>query len=266
MSDRLPPDEWLPQAKALHVGQKRRVRHGFEATAAMDVYNNGDSWTAYCHRCHKNGWVPKQHQRIQEARVEPDRVQPVPADVIHITQAGQYEQRRIWELLVQKGCPPGVLPEEVIWYSQSSNRILLRQGKQALGRALNLKQLPKWLAYGEWWNQPRVWWTRYRAAGPMVLVEDALSSYKVAKAIEHYAPESNVSVLATLGTTVTSLLLPMVQGRDVLCMYDGDKAGADGSAAVKRRLAVFGGTFKDIRPSQGDPKDMTLEAIYERLL
>jgi len=100
----------------------------------------------------------------------------------------------------------------------------------------------------------------------MVLVEDALSSYKVAKAIEHYAPESNVSVLATLGTTVTSLLLPMVQGRDVLCMYDGDKAGADGSAAVKRRLAVFGGSFKDIRPTRGDPKAMTLEAIYERLL
>lgn len=256
MSNRLPPDEWLPQAKALHVGQKRRVRHGFEPTAAMDVYNNGDSWTAYCHRCHRSGWVPKEHQRLNQVRVDEDRVQPVPADVIHLSQASRYEQRRIWELLVLKGCPPGVIPEEVVWYSRTANRILLRQGLQALGRALSAAQSPKWLQFGQWYGVPKVWWTRYRDAGPMVLVEDALSSYKVARAIEHYAPESNVSVLATLGTTVVPSLMPSLVGRDVLCMYDGDTAGANGSTGVKRRLAVFGGGFKDIRPVRGDRKSV----------
>ena len=263
MTDRLPPDEWLAQAKALHVGQKRRVRHGFETTAAMDVFNNGDSWSAYCHRCHKAGWVPKQHQQLNVVRVDPDRVQPVPADVIHITQASRYEQQRIWELLVQKGCPPGIIPEEALWFSASSNRILLRQGNQALGRALSPRQLPKWLEFGKWYGQPKAWWTRYRDAGPMVLVEDALSSYKVAKAIEHYAPESALSVLATLGTTVVPGLIPVLAGRDIICMYDGDKAGADGASGVRRRMAVFGGKFIEARPVSGDPKDMTLEALYE---
>ena len=265
MADKLPPEDWLPQAKELHVGQKRRVRHGFETSAAMDVYNNGDSWSAYCHRCHLAGWVPKQHQQLNQVRVDESRVQPVPADALHISQASPYLQKQIWQLLIQKGCPPGVIPEEHIWHSQSANRILLRQGLQALGRALSARQSPKWLQFGSWWNQPKVWWTRYRDAGPMVLVEDALSSYKVAAAIQHYAPESSVSVLATLGTTLVPSLLPMVMGRDVICMYDGDAAGSVGSAGIKRRLAVFGGRFTDLRPEHGDPKDMTLEALYEKI-
>ncbi|AZF94935.1 DNA primase [Pectobacterium phage Phoria] len=258
---RLPPDEWLHLAKRLAVGQKRRVRHNEERDCAMDVFNKGDSYSAYCHRCHQSGWVPKEHQQLNAVRVDEDRVQAVPADCLHITQARQYEQRRIWELLVQKGCPPGIIPEEVLWFSRSSNRILLRQGLLAQGRALSPQQQPKWLMYGDWWNQPRIWWTRYRGAGPMVLVEDVLSSYKVAKAIELYAPESSVSVAAVLGTVVTSASLRLVAGRDVLCMFDGDSAGAVGSRELQQRLAVFGGSFVDIRPEQGDPKDMSLEEI-----
>jgi DNA primase len=95
----------------------------------------------------------------------------------------------------------------------------------------------------------------------MVLVEDVLSSYKVAKAIELYAPESSVSVAAVLGTVVTSASLRLVAGRDVLCMFDGDSAGAVGSRELQQRLAVFGGSFTDIRPEQGDPKDQSLEEI-----
>lgn len=258
---RLPPDEWLHLAKRLAVGQKRRVRHNEERDCAMDVYNNSDSYSAYCHRCHMPGWVPKQHQSIQTARVDVDRVQAVPADSLHLSQASLYEQSRIWKLLVQKGCPPGIIPEECIWFSREQNRILLRSGSQALGRALSTLQQPKWLAYGEWFQRPRIWWTRYRDAGPMVLAEDVLSSYKVAKAIEVYAPESSVSVAAVLGTVLTSTSLPLIAGRDVLCMFDGDEAGRIGSEALKKRLAVFGGTFKDVRPEHGDPKNMTLEEI-----
>lgn len=95
----------------------------------------------------------------------------------------------------------------------------------------------------------------------MVLVEDALSAFKVAKAVEVYAPTSSFSVAATLGTVVTSASLKFVQGRDVLCMYDGDEAGRQGSLGLQRRLNVFGGTFRDVRPHAGDPKDMTLEEI-----
>ncbi|ARW58991.1 DNA primase [Pectobacterium phage vB_PatP_CB5] len=262
----IPKEDWLHIAKRLAIGQKRRVTHGCGRTAALDVYNNDDSWSAYCFRCKESGRVLKEHQSIRVVKEDTSRIGPVPATAFHISQATQYEQRRIWELLVQKGCPPGIIPEEVLWFSRSSNRILLRQGLLAQGRALSPQQQPKWLMYGDWWNQPRIWWTRYRGAGPMVLVEDVLSSYKVAKAIELYAPESSVSVAAVLGTVVTSASLRLVAGRDVLCMFDGDSAGAVGSRELQQRLAVFGGSFVDVRPEQGDPKDMSLEEIACRLL
>lgn len=266
MRERLPPDEWLGAAKSLSIGQKRRINHGCGKTAACDVFNQVDCWSAYCHRCHIPGWVPKEHQRLRpQVQEDPTRVSPVPADALHISQASAYEQRKVWELLIQKGCPPGVIPEEFIWLSRSTNRILLRQGLRALGRALNAAQQPKWMMYGAWWNHPRLFWTRYRDAGPMVLVEDALSSFKVAKAVEHYAPESSLSVVATLGTVVTSESLKYVQGRDVYCMYDGDSAGAYGAAGLRRRLNVFGGAFYDVRPTVGDPKDMSLQEIAEWL-
>lgn len=271
---RLPPNEWLHLAKRLAVGQKRRVRHNEERDCAMDVWNNGDSWSAYCHRCHMPGWVPKEHQQLNVQRVDPDRVSPVPADSLHLSQASAYEQKRIWELLTEKGCPPGVIPEEHVWYSRSSNRTLLRQGLQGLGRALSPQQQPKWLMYGDWWNQPRIWWTRYQGVGPMVLAptagrvlvvaEDALSAYKIAKSYSVYGVDADVC--ATLGTTLTAASLNLVAANysKVLSMYDPDRAGTAGLLAMRKRLSVFGIPVVDGRPQTGDPKLSTLEELYDR--
>src|SRR5690606_25852829 len=63
--------EWLAQAKAVPVGQKRRVRHGAERTLALDVWNNEDSWSAFCHRCHESGKVYKEY--LQKPVVAPVR-------------------------------------------------------------------------------------------------------------------------------------------------------------------------------------------------
>ncbi|BAS69525.1 putative DNA primase [Pectobacterium phage PPWS1] len=261
----IPREDWLHHAKRLAVGQKRRVNHGCGRTASLDVYNNDECWSCWCFRCHEGGRVHKEHQSIRVMREDTSRIGPVPATALHISQVSAYEQRQIWDLLIRKGCPPGIIPEEMLWYDKTTRRVLVRQGLRALGRALSAQQQPKWLMFGEWWNQPRIWMTRYRDAGPMVLVEDALSSYKVAKAIEHYAPESSLSVAAVLGTVLTSASLPLVAGRDVLCMFDGDKPGALGSIELRKRLSVFGGRFQDIRPDVGDPKDMELEAVWQRL-
>lgn len=262
MSNYLPEEEWLHLAQRLHVGQKKRVRH-CGSTPAMDVYNHDDRWSAYCHRCHTAGNRRKLHQSVNSVRVDENRVQPVPTDALHISQVSGFLQKQIWNLLVQKGCPVGVIPEENIWYSASSNRILLRQGKQALGRALSPQQLPKWLAFGDWYQQPRIWFTQWSSSGPLVLTEDALSAYKISRAMR-LAP-TPVAVAATLGTVITKECLPLVIGRQIICMYDGDEAGAVGSREMKKRLAVFGGEFHDKRPAKGDPKNMTLEEIYESI-
>lgn len=260
-------DDWLKQAQRLAVGQKKRVRHGFEATAALDVYNNADSWSAYCHRCHEAGRVMKVHQSILRPVQEPDRVAPVPATVMRFADATQYEQQRMWRLLCDKGCPPGVIPEELLWYERSVNRLMLLQGDQCLGRSLDKWRTPKWLPYGAWFGKPMVWPTRSTttSAGVTVLVEDALSGYKVAKAIELYAPASSVGVIATLGTRITDAFLPHVAGSTILCMYDGDAAGLDGYQAMRKRLRVWGAPVVDLRPEVGDPKNNDLAVLAERL-
>lgn len=264
----IPREEWLHHAKRLAVGAKRRVNHGCGRTASLDVYNSGDCWSCWCFRCHDGGRVVKEHQTLIVRQEDTSRVHPVPATALHISQVSAYEQRQIWDLLIRKGCPPGIIPEEMLWYDKTTRRILVRQGRIALGRALNEQQFPKWMGYSDTGRMPPLFWTRYpdvEPMGPVILVEDSLSALKVAKAVQHYAPESSVSVAAVLGTVLTVSSLRMVAGRDVLCMFDGDEAGKVGSEVLKKRLAVFGGRFIDIRPEKGDPKDLSLEEIWERL-
>jgi hypothetical protein len=242
----------------------------------MDVWNNEDRWSCYCHRCHEGGVVYKEHQRIRQAVVEPDRVGPVPAGAFRLAEASAFEQQQIWSLLCRKGCAPGVIPEETIWYDRSVRRILLRDEDVCLGRALDPNRLPKWLPYGAWHGKPMIWATRTGAAGTpaadsaesglLILTEDALSAYKVAKSIDTYAPGSSASVVATLGTTITDRFLPYCLGRQaVLCMYDGDPAGLRGYRAMRQRLAVWQQPVVDMRPEHGDPKNNDLAAIAERL-
>lgn len=256
-------EEWLKQAQQLSIGQKRRIMHGC-GSASLDVYNNDDCWSAYCFRCHDSGRVNKVHQSIIRRVQESNHIQPVPETVMKLSDATPYEQQRMWAMLVQKGCPPGVIPEELLCYERSVNRLMLRQGDQALGRALDSWRTPKWLAFGAWFGKPMVWQTR-AGAGVTVLAEDALSSYKVAKAIELYAPGSSVRVIATLGTRITEAFLPYVAGDTILCMYDGDKAGLDGFHAMRQRLRVWGKPVLDLRPPIGDPKNNDLATLAERL-
>lgn len=272
----IPREEWLPAAQRLSIGRKLRIRHSCGQTASLDVYNNADAWSAYCFRCKEKGWVPKEHQSVRRAVVEPDRITPVPATVVQLSDATQYEQNRIWELLCRKGCPPGVIPEEMLWYERSVQRLMLRSGTLALGRALDQRRLPKWLCYGAWHGLPMVWTTRHGAVGTqpvasahpssVVLTEDALSAHKVAKAIDTFAPESSLVVIATLGTIVTDRFLPYVVNRPtVVCMYDGDPAGQAGFIAMRKRLAVWGQPVLDRRPASGDPKNNDLAEIIKKL-
>lgn len=259
----LPREDWLRQAQQLSVGQKRRIRHSC-GPSALDVYNNPDSWSCWCFRCHDGGRVDKIHQSVLRRVVETNHIQPLPETIIKFADATPYEQRRMWTLLVQKGCPPGVIPEELLWYERSVNRLMIRQGEQALGRALDSWRIPKWLAFGAWRGKPMVWQTR-AGAGVTVLVEDVLSGFKVAKAICTYAPQSSVRVIATLGTRITDAFLPYIVQDTVLCMYDGDKAGLDGFEAMRKRLRVWGAPVLDLRPPLGDPKNNDLATLAGRL-
>ena len=60
--------EWLDEAKKVPVGQHRRVYHGAERRTSLVVWNNEDSWSAYCHACGTGGKVWK--KSLQRVEVE----------------------------------------------------------------------------------------------------------------------------------------------------------------------------------------------------
>ena len=255
-------DEWLVQAQQLCVGQKKRIHHGFERTAAMDIYNNADSWSCYCHRCKQGARVWKEHQHINVQRVDEARVQAVPADVIRLTNTDGYSQRQIRTFLVSKGIGPEVINEDILWYSKQANRLLLLWNGRALGRALSPNQQPKWLMFGEWASQPRAWMTQDSGtSGTLVITEDALSAHKIAYAMSMHP----MGVLATLGTSVTQRTLMLILSlgiKRLLCAYDGDAAGDAGASAVRQRIRPFGIEYRRVMIPQGlDPKDLTMNEI-----
>lgn len=259
----IPRSEWLMQAQHLCIGQKKRIRHNKECTAAMDIYNNDDSWSCWCHRCKDGGRVWKEHQHVRVARVDEDRVQAVPADALRIRDATPYVQRQIWKLLISKGIGPEVIPEEILWWSPTANRLLLIWQGRALGRALSPLQQPKWLMYGEWAGQPRVWFTLFNASSPVVITEDALSAHKLSHALAQY--HTAVSVMSCLGTRLTERALALLiqnQTKQIICMFDGDRAGASGADGVRQRVRPFGIQFDEVVLADGyDPKDLTMAEL-----
>jgi len=261
----LPPEEWLSEAQRLPVGRRKRVRHNFESDCAMVVGHDSDEWWAYCHRCHESGKVQKTHQFVRSGPQEAARVAAVPADTIHISNAGRFEQQRIWNLLISKGISPGIIPEDQLWYSRSTTRIVLRYGSQGLGRALSPGQTPKWVQYGRW-AQQGMWIAQYAGeTAPVLVVEDALSAYKVAYAMRDCA----LTVATVLGTRMTPDMLVFLvnnQTKDLLCMFDGDRAGDRGMEAFRTRSRPFGIRLQNVPVPRGlDPKDLQVESIRELL-
>lgn len=77
---RLDPATWLPQAKALAVGQVKKVRHTCGRRESMAVGNEQGHWWAYCHRCRCGGRVDKTCASIGKPKVK-SATGHIPTDV-----------------------------------------------------------------------------------------------------------------------------------------------------------------------------------------
>lgn len=127
----LEPSEFLAEAQALAVGEKRKIRH-LCGDASLVVYNNVDSWTGWCWRCHVRGWVPKPQpsmaerllrQRQQEAidnALRSDVQAPRPAN----HDFGSWPlAARLW--LLKAGLTPPLVKQLGAYYHAGSDRVVL---------------------------------------------------------------------------------------------------------------------------------------------
>ena len=256
---------WLRACKRLAVGQRERFRCCGRDAAGV-LYNNPDAWEYYCHRCKQVGKERKQYQRIQ-LQEEP-RVQPsAPADAICISQAPAETQSFIYGFLASKGIMPEMV-EDAEW-SKEKQRIIFRVGSAALGRAVHVRQQPKWVMYGH----PVAFAVAVPAVAPdvaavaplkVVLTEDYLSARKIQHAVTSYSA-LNVQAIAMLGTRLpTPLRAWLIQNRpEVVLMLDNDPAGHAGVAAARRALRPFMHCREHYFAA--DPKDAEIKEILEAL-
>lgn len=248
--------EWLADAKKVPVGQKRRVYHGAELTAAMDVWNNEDSWSCYCHRCHVGGKVYKQYlQRVDEGapvfRKYLNKRDLVTLDTLHQTDNWKY--KRVIKLLHDKGMSTVTVQDLKPMYNTVDDRLVFQFQGVGIGRDCTGRSGAKWLKYhcddplGYVHLQGQ---NSYQTREPVILTEDLFSAQK----IRYYTGWSS---LVLLGTNFKNDIAHFLLDKLPVIATDGDKAGDDARRTIHTRCELFGIPVQDVHVPRGlDPKDM----------
>ena len=129
--------EFLEQAKKVPVGQKRRVYHGAEPTRAMDVFNNDDSWSCYCHRCRETGYVRKQYvEEVVEVQPQFRKYLSTP-DCISLSELYKLDKRkynRLVLLLHDKGMSSITIDSLKPMYNTKDDRLVFKFKDIHIGR------------------------------------------------------------------------------------------------------------------------------------
>lgn len=248
-------DEWLPHARRLAVGQRSRVRHGNERRLNLVVGHVPDKFWAYCQACKMGAVKLKEHVLLGEAPPPVLDMRP-PQDLVPMLQSPYANQ--LLGFLARKGMDVKYFRATELYFSESSKRLCIHTGSTGLlGRDITDKSVAKWLAY----SKPSYIGRTDRPL--VVIVEDALSMYKVQYALDRQCMEA--SVVCSLGTEPSSrLLLAIAQAKpqNTWMFYDGDAAGYTGADNAAARLRGFGCPVQVQCATEGkDPKDMTLAEI-----
>ena len=272
MSDELmEPSEWLAEAQACDVGTKNKVTH-LCGDASLVVYNNVDSWTAWCWRCHTRGWVPKPEANMRERlarkaqQKELDNAisyqvrQPFPA-CFDLTSWSP--TARLW--LYKAGLNAGLIRELGAYYHKPTGRVVLpildAHGATVFWQARNPEYPqggPKYISAsvprdrlhaiyrphnGD--GMPRVYAALDgRGSGgdeqgtgtiPFVLTEDILSAFKVGMS----GAGTGYAVMGTaLGQHTLALLVR--DDAPVILWFDPDGAGESARATITKQLRLVG--------------------------
>lgn len=293
----LEPSEFLAEAQALAVGEKRKVRH-LCGDASLVVYNNVDSWTGWCWRCHARGWVPKpqpsmaerlQRQRQQEAidnALRSDVQAPRPAN----HDFGSWPlAARLW--LLKAGLTPALVKELGAYYHAGSDRVVLPvcdgTGKTVFWQARNIHYptdgRPKYISQSSNRSGIHCIYPRQHQAGAdtgsdrapaaagdgetdrahrhdtVVLTEDILSAFKVGAS----GAGTGYAIMGTvLANHTTQFLLAL--GAPVTTWFDPDTAGEAARLSVAKTLRYIGLGVRHLRTTQ-DPKRYCLREIREHI-
>lgn len=274
----LEPDEFLAEAQSLGVGEKRKVRH-LCGDASLVVYNNVDSWSAWCWRCRMRGWVPKPEANMAE-RLERQRQQRLIDERLQQSAANLPQPEchdfgawpvacRVW--IWKAGLTDGMVKALGAYYHAPSDRVVLpvkdEHGRTLFWQARNCQYpadgRPKYISCTVPRDRVHVCFPRQIEAGdarPVVLVEDILSAFKVG------ASGAGLGY-AVMGTELGSHSLAWLARqptKSVAVWTDDDPAGQASRVDIAKRLDYIGREVHHITSSR-DPKALSLREIGEHI-
>lgn len=254
----LDPRSWLPQAKALEIGQRERADHDCGDGRTLLVQHKSTGWTGWCHRCNDDGWVPHPPEslsakiaRLTAARVIEDtaRENPQPPRPANLDPRTWPLEARVW--LYKAGMSNDAIQAAGFYYHERMERVVLpvyQDGQPVYwqARGFDLGR-PKYI-------NPSVDKTALTAryggvvpvGGTLVLTEDILSAWKVGRECPAWC---------LLGTNFPPTLFAEVLRLrpTVYCWLDPDGAGQRGITKIIKKLRGYG--IEVIRlKSEQDPK------------
>lgn len=272
-SEMMHPDEWLAAAQSCDVGHKKKVRH-LCGDASLVVYNNVDSWTAWCWRCGTPGWVPKAEANMKERLARAAKRKELD-DAISYTTVAPYPKEfdvsawspaaRLW--LYKAGLPVKHIKALGAYYHEPTGRVVLPitdgNGSLVFWQSRNCEYPQggaKYISSSVPRDRVHVLFPRAGRTGSftVVITEDILSAYKcgVAGALGY-------AVMGTkLGAHSLAYFTGLAASGDVrfALWFDPDDAGRSADSSLRRQLRLVG-----IEPSSivtpKDPKQYSFEEI-----
>lgn len=257
--------EWLELAKKVPCGQSRRHYHGAESRPNLIVFNNPDSWSAYCHSCKTSGIIKKQYmQKVDEVaplyRKYLNRKATIPLRQLALMHP--HKHKVLVSLLHEKGVSTTILEPLVLGYCLTDDRLVMGLNGVLVGRDVTERSNAKWLRYATDTPDQHLYLQgtfRHHGREPVILCEDLFSTLK----LHHYTGKS---CLWLGGTRLddAALMLLIKHNAEVLIATDGDDAGDAAACMIKQRCTLFGLPTQHIAIPRGyDPKDLKPNIIME---
>ena len=250
----------------MQPGERRTFKHDCGGGRKLLISRDARGWAAWCFRCADSGWAPAPGLSVRESRQRQARLtadvaavaahpQPLVADV-----SAWPERVAVW--FYQMGLSRFDLGRLGVGYHPPTERAVVPVLDPFLGtpvwwtaRAFDGRQ-PKWLsAAGRCPILPE--FGPLAGGGPITLVEDLLSAYKVGLVGRS---------LCLLGTHMHDKVLARLleHGAPVNLWLDPDSAGQLGARRISKRLNALGLSTRVIH-SLDDPKMTDIATIKELL-
>lgn len=256
-------NSWAKLTAQVPPGQRRRVEHDCGDGKVLLISNNMEGYSAWCFRCNEAGFIPHHTPSLSErlALMERTRIAEVRASSTVAPPDPRQTDPQQWPLharvwLYKAGLSNDDIERISAYYHPPTQRVILpvmRDGECIYwqGRDTQWVRGSGRIKY----INPAVDKThlcaKYGSGPVIVLTEDILSGYRVARVTEAWA---------LMGTELApGVLADLVkQNKPVVVMTDPDAGGQKAGAKITRTLGALGLLSFVASPTR-DPKYLTVE-------